>query len=65
MKENYDNKMNFRKNENGDAVWLHSLARKKEISPKIQRPWQGPFLVTHRLMMCCTEFMRLKDRSRK
>lgn len=41
--------MNFKKYEKGDAVWLHSLARKKGISPKLQRPWQGPFLVTHRL----------------
>lgn len=41
--------MNFKKYEKGDAVWLHSLARKKRISPKLQRPWQGPFLVTHRL----------------
>lgn len=49
MKENYDNRMHFNKYEKGDAVWLHRLARKKGISPKLQRSWQGPFLVTHRL----------------
>lgn len=47
MKESYDNKMNFKKYEKGDAVWLPSLARNKGISPKLQRPWQGPILVTY------------------
>ena len=49
MKENYENRMKFKKYEKGDAVWLHNLSRKKGISPKLQRPWHGPFLVTHRL----------------
>ncbi len=28
----------------GDPVWLHCPIRKKGISPKLSRPWQGPFL---------------------
>ena len=31
--------------EAGDAVWLHNPQRKKRLSPKMQRPWQGPYLV--------------------
>ena len=48
MKKNYENRMKFKKYEKGDAVWLHNLSRKKGISPKLQRPWHGPFSVTHR-----------------
>jgi hypothetical protein len=35
--------------ERGDAVWLHNPARKKGISPKLTRAWEGPFLVVNRL----------------
>ena len=31
--------------EAGDAVWLHNPQKKKGLSPKLQRPWQGPYLV--------------------
>ncbi|XP_041467477.1 uncharacterized protein LOC121417808 [Lytechinus variegatus] len=29
----------------GDTVWLHTIRRKKEISPKLQRSWTCPFYV--------------------
>ena len=35
--------------EAGDAVWLHNPQRKKGLSPKLQRPWQGPYLVVKRI----------------
>lgn len=31
--------------EAGDAVWLHNPLRKKGLCPKLQRQWQGPYLV--------------------
>ena len=33
----------------GDPVWLHCPQRKKGISPKLTRQWQGPYLVTKRI----------------
>ena len=33
----------------GDPVWLHNRRRKKGRTPKLQRPWEGPYLVTSRL----------------
>ena len=35
--------------EAGDAVWLHNPQRKKRLSPKMQRPWQGPYLVLKKI----------------
>ena len=32
--------------ERGDPVWLHNPRRKKGRTPKLQRPWEGPYLVT-------------------
>ena len=33
----------------GDLVWLHNPQRKKGISPKLRRPWEGPYVVVERL----------------
>ena len=33
----------------GDTVWLHNPQKKKGYSPKLQRPWEGPYIVTSRL----------------
>ena len=30
----------------GDAVCLHNLNRKKGLCPKLQRPWDRPYIVT-------------------
>ena len=28
----------------GDFVWVHCIKHKKGLSPKLHRPWEGPFL---------------------
>ncbi len=33
----------------GDAVWLFNPQRKKGLSPKLMKPWQGPYLVLKRI----------------
>ena len=33
----------------GDLVWLHNPKRTKGISPKLRRPWEGPYVVVERL----------------
>ena len=45
----YDHKAQERGFELGDPVWLHNPKRKKGRTPKLQRPWEGPYLVTSRL----------------
>ena len=30
----------------GDAVWLHNLKREKGLRTKLQRPWDGLYIVT-------------------
>ncbi len=49
MKERYDSTSNCDRLEMGDPVWLHCPQRKKGVSPKLTRKWQGPYLVTKRL----------------
>lgn len=48
-KRYYDHKALHRGLKRGDAVWLHNPRRKKGRSPKLQRPWEEPYLVTSRL----------------
>jgi hypothetical protein len=33
----------------GDAVWFHNPQRKKGLTPKLQRPWQGPYVITKKI----------------
>ena len=33
----------------GDAVWLYNPQRKKGVSPKLSRLWQGPYVVMRKL----------------
>ena len=33
----------------GDLVWLHNPQRKKGISPKLRRPWEGPYVAVEQL----------------
>ncbi|XP_074026894.1 uncharacterized protein [Leptinotarsa decemlineata] len=33
----------------GDAVWLYQHQRRKGVCPKLQIPWQGPYLVTKKI----------------
>ena len=49
MKERYDSSSNCDRLQEGDPVWLHCPQRKKGVSPKLARQWQGPYLVTKRL----------------
>jgi hypothetical protein len=49
QKRNYDLKARPLRYEVGNAVWLHNPARKKGVSPKLSRPWEGPFKVVKRL----------------
>ena len=49
MKEHYDSRAAGRKLEEGDVVWLHNPQRKKGLSPKLSRPWQGPYVVTKKI----------------
>ena len=33
----------------GDAVWLYDPQQKKGVSPKLSRPWQGPYIIVKKL----------------
>ena len=48
-KRYYDHKASHRGFERGAPVWLHNPRRKKGRTPKLQRPWEGPYLVISRL----------------
>jgi hypothetical protein len=49
QKRNYDVKTRMKRYEECDLVWLHNPAKKKGISPKLTRSWEGPYMVIHRL----------------
>ena len=49
QKRHYDHRADRGLYDVGDAVWLHNPTRKRGISPKLQRPWEGPYLVTTRI----------------
>ena len=49
MKEHYDSHAADSALEEGDAAWFHNPQRKKSISPKISRPWRGPYMVTKKI----------------
>ena len=42
----HDRKVQNRGFECGDPVWLHNRRHKKGRTLKLQRPWEGPYLVT-------------------
>ena len=46
MKNRYDTLLEGQLLDVGDAVWLHNPQRKKGVSPKLQCPWEGPYIVT-------------------
>ena len=46
QKRNYDKKMAGKPFQAGDSVWLHQVRRKKGRNPKLDCPWEGPYLVT-------------------
>ena len=49
MKRLYDRSKHFNSYNASDAVWFYNPLRTKGLNPKLQRPWQGPFLVTERI----------------
>jgi len=49
QKRNYDKKLAWKPLQPGDSVWLHNVCRKKGRNPKLDNPWEGPFLVTRNL----------------
>ena len=49
MKRWYDMRIVASTFGSGDLVWLHNPQRKKGISPKLRRPWEGPYVVVERL----------------
>jgi hypothetical protein len=49
QKRYYDLKAQPKGYEPGEAVWLLNPARKKGVSPKLTRPWEGPYLIVHKL----------------
>ena len=49
MKQRYDSLLEYQPLEAGEAVWLHNPQRKKGLTPKLQRPCQGPYIVTKRI----------------
>ena len=49
MKERYDSMAEGTPLARGEPVWVYIPQRKKGISPKLMRPWKGPYLVIKRI----------------
>ena len=49
MKTHYNLDATARKLDAGTAVWLYKPVRKKGISPKLTKPWAGPYIVIKRI----------------
>ena len=49
QKKSYDHRSTNQRYKVGDDVWLHCPARTKGRSPKLQRPWEGPYTVTKKI----------------
>ena len=49
MKRQYDMRIVAPTLESGDLVSLHNPQRKKGISPKLRRSWEGPYIVLEQL----------------
>ena len=45
QKRNYDKRVSSKPFRVGDSVWLHNIRRKKGRNPKLDCPWEGPYLV--------------------
>ena len=45
QKRNYDERVSSKPFRVGDSVWLHNIRRKKGRNPKLDCPWEGPYLV--------------------
>lgn len=49
MKRRYNCQSNAQNYLTGDSMWLYNPTRTKGRCPKLQRPWVGPFTVTHKI----------------
>ncbi len=49
MKRRYDSVLAGHPLEAGEAVWLHNPQRRKGLSPKLTRPWQGPYTIVKKI----------------
>ena len=49
MKRRYDAEADYSVFEKADAVWLYNPQRKKGVSPKLSRPWTGPYIIIKRI----------------
>ena len=49
QKRHYDRNAKDIRYKVGDVVWLHCPARRKGRSPKLARPWKGPYLILTKL----------------
>ena len=65
MKHYYDTGSNSQTLEPGQHVWLHNPKRKKGVSPKLSRSWEGSYTVTERLndvLYCIQQSPRAKQK---
>ena len=49
MKRRYDIRSKAFTFSKGELVWLYNPQRKKGKSPKLSRPWEGPYVIVERL----------------
>jgi hypothetical protein len=49
MKRQYDVDAKIRRFKVGESVWLYSVVCKKGLSPKLTRPWTGPYVIIKRI----------------
>ena len=49
QKRQYDLNVRPTTYQEGDVVWLHHVQRRKGKSPKLMRPWKGPFVIITKL----------------
>ena len=49
MKKRYDTTAAEGGFQEGDKVWLHNPRRQKGYSPKLQRAWEGPYLIVKKI----------------
>ena len=49
QKRKYNQRLNQRTYDRGAAVWFYNPKRKNKISPCLQRPWEGPYVVLKRI----------------
>ena len=64
QKRQYDHRSKEIGFSEGDLVWYYCPARKKGLSPKLQKNWSGPYSVTRRISDILYEIKRSPPRTR-